>query len=98
MENRKILLTVLVMLLASALIAGTSLLAKALGTAALGPALTRFRSPQDVMYLPSPRFYSPPPSCPALHQTRDLAAFWLRLGGLIWRHLHVCRFGVDSAA
>ncbi len=43
MENRKILLTVLVMLLASALIAGTSLLAKALGTAALGPALNPFQ-------------------------------------------------------
>ncbi len=43
METRKIVLTVLVMLAASALVAGTSLLAKALGTAALGPALNPFQ-------------------------------------------------------
>ncbi len=43
METRKIVLTVMVMLAASALIAGTSLLAKALGTAALGPALNPFQ-------------------------------------------------------
>jgi len=43
METRKILLTVLVMLAASALIAGTSLLAKALGTEVLGPALNPFQ-------------------------------------------------------
>ncbi len=43
METRKIVLTVLVMLAASALVAGTSLLAKALGTEALGPALHPFQ-------------------------------------------------------
>ena len=43
METRKIVLTVLVMLAASALVAGTSLLAKALGTEALGPALNPFQ-------------------------------------------------------
>jgi len=43
METPKILLTVLVMLAASALVAGTSLLAKALGTEALGPALNPFQ-------------------------------------------------------
>ncbi len=43
METRKIVLTVLVMLAASALVAGTSLLAKALGTEALGAALNPFQ-------------------------------------------------------
>ena len=43
METRKIVLTVGVMLMASALVAGTSLLAKALGTEALGPALNPFQ-------------------------------------------------------
>ena len=70
METRKIVLTVLVMLAASALIAGTSLLAKALGTEALGP---------------------------ALHQARHLAALRAGLGGVFWRHLHVCRLGAHSA-
>ncbi len=43
MDTRKIVLTVMVMLAASALIAGTTLLAKALGTNALGPALNPFQ-------------------------------------------------------
>ena len=40
MEKHKTAVTVMVMLAASALVAGTSLLAKALGTSALGPALS----------------------------------------------------------
>ncbi len=43
METRKIVFTVMVMLAASALIAGTTLLAKALGTDTLGPALNPFQ-------------------------------------------------------
>jgi drug/metabolite transporter (DMT)-like permease len=43
METRKIAFTIMVMLAASALIAGTTLLAKALGTNALGPALNPFQ-------------------------------------------------------